>query len=168
MTIESWLELLSNTALAIEIREGESWFPFFESIHVLSICLVFGTIALIDFRLLGWGSRDRLISGFCRAVLPLTWSAFGLAACSGLLLFCSNALTYAGNIWFIAKFAFIGLAGLNMLIFQMVVFKHVQSWDAWATPPASARRAGLLSLIFWVAVITCGRWVGFTLQPGMD
>ena len=46
MTIESWLELLSNTALAIEIREGESWFPFFESIHVLSICLVFGTIAL--------------------------------------------------------------------------------------------------------------------------
>jgi uncharacterized membrane protein len=167
MDITALLQSIEATELATQIREGESWFPWLESLHVLAVTLVFGSIAIVDFRLLGWTMIDRAVTRLEHTVLPITWTAFAMAVITGSLLFASNALTYAGNSWFIAKFIFIALAGVNMWVFQGWVLRDVPLWDHLAQLPPAARRAGALSLIFWVAVITCGRWVGFSLQPGM-
>jgi hypothetical protein len=35
-----------------------------------------------------------------------------------------------------------------------------------ATPPLPGRLAGGLSILLWVAVVACGRWIGFTMQVG--
>jgi hypothetical protein len=167
MELDTLLRAIEATDISTAIREGDSYFPWIESIHVLAITLVVGSISILDLRLLGWASRDRSVERVSSSVLPVTWSAFAIAVISGVLLFSSNAITYAHNNWFIAKFAFIGLAGLNMLFFQTVINRNVETWGAGGTPPAAARIAGALSLLFWIAVITCGRWVGFSLQPGM-
>ncbi len=167
MDIDTLLRAIEATPVATTIREGESWFPWIESIHVLALALVFGSISIVDFRLLGWASLDRAVSRVTGSVLPCTWAAFAVAAVSGALLFSSNAITYAHNTWFLIKFGFLALAGLNMLVFQFGSYRSVASWDSAVPPPTAARVAGALSLLFWVGVITCGRWVGFTLQPGM-
>jgi general stress protein CsbA len=167
MDITPLLQSIEATELATLIREGESWFPWLESLHVLAVTLVFGTIAIVDFRLLGWAMLDRSVTRLERSVLPITWGAFALAVLTGALLFASNAITYASNSWFVAKFVFIALAGVNMMLFQWWVLRDVSLWDHAAQLPPAAQRAGALSLVFWVAVITCGRWVGFSLQPGM-
>lgn len=167
MDFDTLLRAIEATAIATEIREGESWFPWIESIHVLAITLVVGTISIVDLRLLGWASLDRTVGRVAGSVLPCTWTAFAVAAVSGALLFSSNAITYGHNVWFLAKFAFIGLAGLNMLYFQFGINRSIEVWGSAAKAPTAARVAGALSLLFWIAVITCGRWVGFTLQPGM-
>jgi hypothetical protein len=52
------------------------------------------------------------------------------------------------------------LAGLNMLVFQLVTFRGVATWDADRPPPA-ARAAGTLSIVLWCSVIGFGRWIGF-------
>ena len=166
MDIDTLLRAIEATAIATELREGESWFPWIESIHVLAITLVFGSIAIVDLRLLGFASRDRALSQLTGDVLPCTWAAFALAAISGGLLFSSNAMLYAHNTWFQIKFVFLALAGLNMLVFQLYVGRNLAQWGGTPeTTPRSAKIAGALSLLFWIAVITCGRWVGFTLQP---
>jgi hypothetical protein len=167
MDIVAFLQSIEATDWATLIREGESCFPWLESLHVLAITLVFGSIAIVDFRLLGWAMMDRAITRLEHAVLPITWTAFACAVVTGALLFASNALTYASNAWFIAKFIFMALAGVNMVVFQFWVLRDVPSWDHRLQVPPAAKMAGALSLIFWIAVITCGRWVGFSLQPGM-
>jgi hypothetical protein len=167
MDLDTLLRAIEATSVATEIREGESWFPWIESIHVLAITLVVGSISIVDLRLLGWASLERAVSRVTGSVLPCTWVAFAVAAVSGALLFSSNAMTYAHNTWFLIKFGFLALAGINMLVFQFGVYGGVAGWDSATTPPPAARVAGALSLLFWVGVITCGRWVGFTLQPGM-
>ena len=167
MDITTLLQSIEATELATQIREGESAFPWLESLHVLAISLVFGTIAIVDFRLLGWAMRDRAVTRVEHSVLPITWTAFVGAVITGALLFASNAQTYAANAWFIAKFVFIALAGVNMAVFQLWVLRDAPQWDRLAQLPPAAKMAGALSLAFWVAVITCGRWVGFSLQPGM-
>lgn len=168
MELDTLLRAIEATAMATEIREGESLFPWLESIHVLAITLVFGSISIVDLRLLGWASLERSVSRVSDSVLPVTWSAFAVAVVSGALLFTSNAMTYGHSAWFIAKFVFIGLAGINMFFFQTVINRNVETWGATGMPPTAARVAGALSLLFWIAVITCGRWVGFALQPGMS
>ena len=167
MDLDTLLRAIEATAIATEIREGESSFPWMESIHVLAITLVVGSISIVDLRLLGWASLERAVSRVTGSVLPITWLAFAVAAVSGVLLFSSNALTYGHNTWFLLKFGFLAAAGVNMLVFQFGINASVNAWDTMSTPPAAARLAGALSLLFWIAVITCGRWVGFTLQPGM-
>jgi hypothetical protein len=54
------------------------------------------------------------------------------------------------------------LAGINMLVFELVTAKTAPSWDKGVKPPSAARLAGALSLVLWITVIFLGRWIGFT------
>ena len=55
------------------------------------------------------------------------------------------------------------LAGLNMLVFQLVTFRTVGTWDAAVRTPPGARFAGAASLACWLGVVAFGRWIGFTI-----
>jgi hypothetical protein len=165
MTIATLLDALYATGPAAWIRENDFAFPCIESVHVLAITLVVGSIAVVDLRLLGWASRDRPVSRLSADVLPVTWVAFGTAALSGSLMFCSNAPKYLDNAYFRGKLVLLALAGLNMLVFQFVVRRDLPSWDA-AAPPRAARLAAALSLVLWTLVVAAGRWIGFTMLAG--
>jgi hypothetical protein len=157
---------LENSRLADNIRENDLLFPFIESVHVLSICLVVGSILAVDLRLLGLASIRRSVSRVTHGILPLTWCAFVVAVASGGLLFISNATKYLGNGFFIAKLFLIGAAGLNMVIFHAISAKDLPRWENETRLPLPARLAGGLSILLWVAVVACGRWVGFTMPVG--
>jgi hypothetical protein len=166
MTFAALLDALYATGIATDIRENEYAFPCIESVHVLAITLVVGSIAMIDLRLLGWASRDRAVSRLSADVLPVTWGAFGVAAISGLLLFASNAPKYFDNSYFRAKLVLLALAGANMLVFQFGANRDHATWDAAAVTPRAARLAAALSLVLWTLVVAAGRWIGFTMLAG--
>jgi hypothetical protein len=70
---------------------------------------------------------------------------------------------YAANLSFQLKIALLLLAGINMAVFQLVTFRQIDSWDEALPPPARARLAGGLSLLLWIAIVACGRTIGFTV-----
>jgi hypothetical protein len=160
------ISYLENSALADNIRENDLLFPLIESVHVVAICLVVGSILAVDLRLLGFASLKRPVSRVTAGILPLTWGAFVVAVASGGLLFISNATKYLGNGFFVAKLCLIGAAGLNMAIFHFISAKDLPLWDNQARLPLRARLAGGASIVLWIAVVACGRWIGFTMQPG--
>ncbi len=166
LLLKDLISVLENSALADNIRENDVLFPLVELVHVLAICLVVGSILAVDLRLLGLAWSNRSASSVTRGVLPLTLGAFFVAVGSGGLMFISNATKYLGNGFFIAKLALIGVAGLNMLIFHFVSARDQPRWDHQALPPLSARLAGAISIVLWIAVVACGRWIGFTMEPG--
>ena len=166
LQLQGLISYLENSALADNIRENDLLFPLIESVHVLSICLAVGSILVVDLRLLGLASTDRPVSRVTQGILPLTWGAFVVAVASGGLMFISNAAKYLGNGYFIAKILLIGAAGLNMVIFHAINARDLPKWENDPRLPLSARLAGGLSILLWVAVVACGRWIGFTMQPG--
>ena len=166
MEIDALLRSLEATSIATTIRENESLFPWVESLHVLAIALVIGSIAIVDLRLMGLASRERAAGRLASEVLRCTWAAFALAAITGALLFSSNAFNYAHNSYFQAKFAFLALAGVNMSVFHLFIGRDIERWGASPhATPLPARIAGAVSLLVWIGVVACGRWVGFTLHP---
>lgn len=166
MEFDALLRSLEATSVATAIRENDFLFPWVESVHVLAITLVVGSIAIIDLRLLGLASLDRALTRLTANVLPCTWTAFAVAAISGALLLASNATGYAHNPYFQAKFIFMALAGINMAVFHLIVTRDIVRWDIPPhTTPLQAKIAGAVSLIVWIGVVACGRWVGFTLHP---
>jgi hypothetical protein len=162
--IDSLLEAISNSPMAIYMAEDPFAFPTVETFHVISLVIVFGSILLVDLRLMGLASRDYSISGLSRTILPITWVAFLVALITGGLLFASNPYGYFGNTAFRIKLALLLLAGLNMLLFHFVTQRR-GNLDAPGPVPGGARLAGLLSAILWIGIIACGRWIGFTMSP---
>jgi len=160
------ISYLENSGIADNIRENDLLFPVIESVHVLAICLVVGSILVVDLRLLGLASTKWPVGRVTRAILPLTWGAFVVAVVSGGLMFISNAAKYLGNGFFIAKMVLIGVAGLNMVVFHVVGARDLPKWENQSRLPLPARLAGGLSILLWVAVVVCGRWIGFTMRPG--
>ena len=166
MELDALLRALAATSVATTIRENDALFPWVEALHVLAITLVVGFISIVDLRLMGLASRDRALKPLTGEVLPCVWAAFVVAAISGLLLFSSNAVTYAHNSYFQLKFVFLALAGVNMAVFHLFVGRGIERWGASPdTTPVRARMVGAVSLLLWIGVITFGRWVGFTLMP---
>ena len=159
----SWFE---DSGLADNIRENDLLFPLIESVHVASICLVVGSILVVDLRLLGLASIERSVSRVTSGILPLTWSAFAVAVASGGLMFISNATKYLANGFFVAKLFLLLAAGLNMVIFHAISARDLPRWDDESRLPRAARLAGGLSILLWISVVACGRWVGFTMKIG--
>lgn len=160
--MNDFLQTLRDAALPTAIREGASLFPWIETVHVVAITLVVGTIAIVDLRLLGYRAHRAGVKRLIRELLPYTWAAFGLAAITGALLFASKAPAYWANPWLRAKAVLLLLAGVNMALFHTTAYRTVDAWDERLPPPAAARFAGAASLLLWMAVVVCGRWVGFT------
>ncbi|MCJ2067321.1 hypothetical protein MKK75_00605 [Methylobacterium sp. J-030] len=165
MTFRDLIALLENSSIAEAIREGDWLFPSIESVHVIAICATIGSIFILDLRLLNMASRDRPVINLARSVLPLTWIAFVIAATTGFLLFISNASRYLANGYFDTKLVLIALAGANMLVFHFLGGRDLTKWVADARPPSAGRIAGALSIALWVAVVICGRMIGFTMDP---
>jgi len=59
------------------------------------------------------------------------------------------------------KFLVMALAGLNMMVFQFVIFRNVATWDRDAPVPWTARLAGMISLVCWIVVVAFGRWTAY-------
>jgi hypothetical protein len=59
------------------------------------------------------------------------------------------------------------LAGLNVLVFHLTVYRGVSAWDRVSVPPLRARMAGALSLALWFGLIAAGRAIGYSLDYGV-
>jgi hypothetical protein len=158
------LETLQAIPLAVFIHKTPWAFTTVELVHVFAISLVIVTIAIVDLRLLGLASTGRPFTELSRLVLPWTWAAFALAVIAGSLLFISQATAYFTNTMFRIKMIIIVLAGINMLIFELITARGAKEWEFESVPPAAARLAGGISLACWVLVVVFGRWTGFTVM----
>jgi hypothetical protein len=162
MDLPSLVQGIQASAPAEWMRTSVKAMPIVEAIHVLAAATVFGTIFIVDLRLLGLPDASRPFTRVSREMLRLTWAAFLVAVIAGLLMFAANANTYFGNTAFRLKMLALFCAGLNMAIFQGITFRTVGTWDQDRRPPTAARLAGAASILIWVSVIFLARWIGFT------
>src|ERR1700712_3926777 len=129
MQLKPLWQALEASSVGSYVASSEWAFPTLESLHVIALVTVVGTVAVMDLRLLGLASKDSAVTQLSRDTLPYTWGAFVLALITGTLLFVSKATAYMVNPWFLWKIGFLVLAGLNMAIFHVFTWKTVKTWD---------------------------------------
>ncbi|MGZ3346831.1 MAG: DUF6644 family protein [Caulobacteraceae bacterium] len=164
MTLQSVFEWLESWPVSEGIRQSSWMFPAFESVHVIAITLVVGSVMVVDLRVLGLASRRQRVTELSLSVLPWTWGAFVIALVSGAFLFAAKAHTYFDNVNFRLKMFMMAAAFVNMLAFHYGPYRSVQAWDAGGRVPASAKLGCALSLTFWVLIVAMGRWIGFSIE----
>lgn len=162
MNAPSFIGTIESSAVGEWMRSNLQAMPWVNTLHVLCIAVVFGSVLVVDLRLLGLLDRGRAVTRVSREMLRFTWVAFAGAALTGAIYFAANATTYWFNTAFRFKMLAILLAGVNMAVFQLMTWREVAGWDRDPSPPRAAKLAGAISLLLWVTTIVLGRIIGFT------
>jgi hypothetical protein len=142
------------------MRQWLYLYPAVETLHIIGIALLFGSIAVLDLRLLGL-SRSIPVKRLAGHTLPWTAAAFVLIVPSGLAMFSAHASEFIGSPVFALKMCLILGAGVNAAIFHAGVFRRAAGWDVSVRPPLAARAAAAASLLVWISVIACGRLLAY-------
>ena len=159
------LHSLNESAFSTRLRESDWTFSGVETVHVLSIAVMAGTIALVDLRLLGLLFRNQRVTRVTSQVTPVTWIGFALMAGSGTLLFIAQPEKNAANPAFQIKLVLLLAAAINLVVFHKWVFRTVGAWDERPTPPVAARFSGAASLALWMTIIVLGRIIAYFPDP---
>ena len=158
-----WMAWLEASALAEFLRGLGIWtYGLINLAHVLGISLLFGSIALLDLRLLGaW--RNIPVATIARPTVPLAATGFVLAITSGIMMLSFNTTEYHGN-----PFLYIKLPMVVVGLINVAVITRLPAWKratAGAVEAPADRTilalAGGISLLIWLTVITCGRMIGY-------
>ncbi len=162
MDFAHWVHAVEFSGVGQWMRTSIKAFPLVESAHVAAAAVVFGTVFVVDLRLIGIPHNRRPVTLISEEMLKLTWIAFAVSVITGSLMFTANAHTYVVNTAFRIKMIALVAAGLNMVVFQYFTYKSVAAWDKDLPAPRAARVAGFLSICIWITVIFLARWIGFT------
>jgi len=155
---EFWLSL-EYLPIAGEIG-ATAWFPFMESLHVLSITFMLGSILMVDLRVLGVAALDYPAGLVVKELAPWSALAFLVACITGLAMFITRASAHAANPAFQIKMALLLLAGLNIAYFHYRAMPRILAGHSTREVPLQARIAAGASLSLWCAIMLAGRWVG--------
>lgn len=155
----AWIEA---SALGVAIRQSGVWtYALVNLAHILGVASLFGSVLVIDLRLLGvW--RVLPLGAVTGPTVPLAGLGFLLAATSGVCLLAANGTDYIGNPFLYIKFPAIALGLCNVLVLNVL-----PAWRARKTRDPSAREerqlalTGGMSLICWLTALSAGRMIGY-------
>lgn len=141
------------------MREALYAYPAAEALHIVGLALLFGSIALVDLRLLGVG-RPVPLKALVRFAVPLSLVGFAIAATAGAAMFTAHAEEFITQPVFLTKMALIVAGGVNAALLHAGALRE-PAWDASDRAPARVRAAAVLSLAVWLSVIVCGRLLAY-------
>ncbi|MEY3670206.1 MAG: putative rane protein [Pseudomonadota bacterium] len=154
------IQAIERLPLALAMRESTWLYPTVETLHILGIAGLFGTVLLLDVRLLGLGKSIPL-SPLVRLILPIAFVSLLLVMLSGSLLF----LTQAGELIALPLFAYkialimvllTNATALHLRIGPLLVKSEIQQGFPW-----SIRLQAGASVLGWIVVVWLGRWLAY-------
>jgi hypothetical protein len=141
------------------LNESPLAFPVLEYIHFVGLACGVGTIALLDFRLLGLGLTRKPAAQLWSETLLWTLGGLLLVIFSGLMLFSINPDVYYLNYVFLSKMSLLSLA---ILFHYTIVRKAAKSAAASGATSAMSRTVACISLALWTCVIFGGIFIGLS------
>ena len=164
MEMAAWEAFIRGTALHVFVRTYEPWlWPLCETLHYLGLSLLIGTVGLFDLRILGLAKG--IPPEAIHRLIPWGIGGYVVNILTGTLFFVGHPDQYFYNDAFRFKFAFMALAGINVLVFYSAAYREVHALGAGADAPLRAKVITGISLGSWVAVLICGRLLTFFRPP---
>ncbi len=130
-----------------------------ETVHFLGLSLLVGTIGMFDLRLLGMAKRVPIVA--LHRLVPWGILGYALNVVTGSLFLMTEPREYIYNPAFHFKMLFMALAGFNVLAFYLTTFRTVKVLGSGDDAPRVAKVMASVSLVVWIGVIVCGRFLTF-------
>jgi hypothetical protein len=153
---------LTNTPLSKTLQDQAWVVPTSQSIHILAVSIVFGSACMINLRLLGVGRSGRSVSQLSNTLVPWMWRGLVVLLFTGLVQTIAEPVRQFVTPMFWAKMMMIVVVATMTALYAKAVRRNAPVWDAAASRPGRGKAFAVLSTLLWLAIIVCGRFIGYT------
>ena len=166
MTIEVVLRDLSKwlaaTPLSQTIQNAGWVIPTVQTIHILSVAVLFSSAVLVDLRLWRALQRDVPLADVARRFLPTIWPVLLILLITGSLLIVAEPRRSLLNTSFYIKMTLLAFAVLLTAGLQWSLRAAPEFWDKDRGRRVAGRFAATVSILVWCGILFAGRWIAYT------
>jgi len=143
------------------VIDSSMWvWPILEDLHFIGLILLFGTVGVMNLRVLGF--LKRLPIAPLHRFIPWGIGGFALNVITGFSFYLGMPGFYNLNFVFQLKIFAIVVAGVQVLLFYCTgSFRRLERLGPGEDAPPFAKFMALTSLLLWLAVIVLGRYIPF-------
>jgi predicted outer membrane lipoprotein len=154
--IETWME---QSWLGIAARDVYWVFAAAEMVHFFGLCLLMGSLLVIDLRVLGFARRVSIKKVL--AFIPAAGFGLALNIASGIVFLCAYPENYWPSTAFRLKMLAIAIGVLNALWFKWIEAPRIEQLADDGDASHRAKVVAALSLTVWIVVIALGRFLPY-------
>ena len=158
MNLLPFFEWCESTAVGSAVRDSAWLFPVIESVHLLALALLGGTLLIVDLRLFGLGLREQPVHRLAGDAHPWLVGALLVMIATGVPLFLSESIKCYYNTAFWVKVSTLPFA----ILFTFTIRRRVTMVDEADAMRMPRKLVALTSLALWFGVAAAGRWIGFS------
>ena len=160
--MKQFAEWLSTTFLSVFIQNHNSWvIPTVQSIHIVGIGVVLGSVFMIELRILGWAGTDQTLRQTTSRFAPWLTGALCLQLATGILMVIGEPVRELVNFSFWLKMFLVAVGALIVAIFLITLPKHQQQWEETLVNRRSIKSLAILTFLIWVCIIILGRLIAY-------
>jgi hypothetical protein len=153
---------LAATPLSHIIQTTKWVIPALQTIHILSVAVVFSSAVLVDLRLWRLLNRDMPLPEVARRFLPTIWPVLLVLLITGSLLIIGEPKRSLLNSAFYLKMALLAAAIVLTAWLQWSLSSSPNFWDKDRGRRMAGQLAATLSILVWCGILFAGRWIAYT------
>lgn len=147
----AWCEA---TSIGLWLKQAMWGFATIETVHIMALAVLLGTMVVVDLRLLGLGLKQMPVAELSARLAPWFWVSLAMMVLSGGCLFLGEAVHLATSVPFAYKMLFLLIAILvHITIHRRAITggggQHI------------AKLAAYVSLACWLGIALAGRAIAF-------
>jgi hypothetical protein len=158
LNAQQTIDAIAASSLGQAISQSTWAFAVIESIHLLALAVIGGSVLIVDLRLLGFGIQEQPLETVARNAWPWFVGSWMVMIATGLLLFVSEPQKLYFSVPFFWKITSLLLG----TIFALTVRRRVTLAAEGSMSPIVLKLVALVSLTLWFGVGAGGRWIGFS------
>jgi hypothetical protein len=166
MTIDILLRDLSKwlaaTPLSHTIQTYGWVIPTLQTIHILSVAVLFSSAILVDLRFYRALQRDVPLADVARRFLPTIWPVLLILLIIGCLLIIGEPRRSLLNNTFYLKMALLSVAVLLTVALQWSLRAVPEFWERDRERRIAGQLAATVSILVWCGILFAGRWIAYT------
>ena len=159
--VNEFSKWLAATPLSHTIQTTGWIIPTLQTIHILSVAVLFSSAILVDLRIWRVLQRDAPLPDVARRFLPLIWPVVLILLVTGSLLIVGEPRRSLLNSTFYVKMALLAFALVLTGLLQWSL-SSPGFWDKDNARRIFGRLAATASIFAWCGVIFAGRFIAYT------
>jgi hypothetical protein len=153
---------LATTPLSHVIQTTKWVIPALQTIHILSVAVVFSSAVLVDLRLWRLLNRDVPLPEMASRFLPTIWPVLLVLLITGSLLIIGEPRRSLLNSTFYLKMALLAVAIVLTALLQWSLSSSPNFGDKDRGRRMAGQLAATASILVWCGILFAGRWIAYT------
>lgn len=152
---------LGDTPISHLFQEVLWIVPAAQSLHILAIAIAMSALLMIHLRSVGVLARDQTRVEIADRFLPALWLALPVLLATGAVLIIAEPARSLRNPAFYWKMGLLLTGIVTTLAYARPLRGDPSWWDDIARRRQLSTGIAIASLLIWVAIVFCGRWIAY-------